>query len=146
MMLARKTLIALGVSCTLGAGAAFAGSTPFPSSVNESAPWAANDNRITSMIVPDSRPQSSVGLTSSMDQTIALPTQVEQWDYYVLEPASSAEMSGTGATSSGGEFYVVGPTTSSEELYVLSPASEDYYVLSPNSYDVILFDNSSPAM
>lgn len=146
MMTFRKTLIALGVTCTLGAGAAFAGSTPFPSSVNESAPWAANDNRITSMVAPDTRAQSSFGLTQSMDQTLALPAQVEQWDYYVLEPASFSDMSGTGATSSGGEFYVVGPAMSTEDYYVVTPASDDFYVLTPSSYDVILFDNSSPAM
>ena len=161
----KKSLIALGVTCTLGVGGAFA-ATPYPQSVNEATPWMAHLERQDSMIHSDAHAFSSdIGSTStsasssvssgdefaSLDQgvysdfyTVSAPVMVEQWDYYVL------------SSNEAGDELTLTPIASTQDYWMVSSVegSEDLYVLSPSSYNVVTlhqdagfaFDGSSPAM
>src|SRR5437867_4088815 len=67
-MTRKKTLIALGVSCTLGVGAAaaLAASTPYPMSIDDATPWTAHLHRQNSMIASHaSDTHASIGSTST---------------------------------------------------------------------------------
>jgi hypothetical protein len=154
-MKSRKTLIALGVTCTLGVGAAFAASTPYPVSVGDSAPWMQSE-RQTSMIPSDTR--THMGSTSSSaggsvsgtvsdlnggDQmrfsgtthddgaTLALADEGVYSDFYTVSRVPVQEQ---------WDYYLISPT-SSEDVYVMSPVSlsDALYVLSPGSYSVMTF-------